>query len=576
MLCNGNVKFGEQNTFMEYFSQLRCNSAQLFGSSPFLVWGFFVGFFPLICPAFASDAPDSRSVEAPVTAAASSDASEEARFAIYEYVLDGASLLPEVVLEQAVKAFMGEQRTIADVDKARASLEKAYHDAGFMTVLVTIPEQRVDEGSVTLTVTEAPLRKLAVKGAEYTLPSAVMARVPELAEGKVPNFNKLQDQLNLLNESGTLRVVPVLRAGTLPGTVDVQLDVEDRNPVTWNVELNNRQSANTTPFRLAGTIRYDNLWQLGHSFTLSTQLAPQRIEDARVLSGTYVFPYDSVGNTATVYLVASRSQFATLSGAPGLGLIGNSDTLGVRFNTKLDSGAGYRYVASYGADYKDLRQTLLANANGQTLSETPVRYVPLVGNLNAGFFGDTSRLSLDATATLGLRGMLSDDDAAFNARRGGTSASFMSLRSNLNYLQTVGRWAAVSRVTAQMAAQPLLPSEQLIAGGADTVRGYLEGERAGDYGFSASFELRSPSQSWRKGQPDWFVDGKAFIDVAKVAAMRTSTPGVSYSLASAGAGLRWNGPAGVTLNAEVAHAFVDGSMTSKGDNRVHFSLIGAF
>lgn len=574
MLRNRNVKFGEQNTCMEICRQLRCNNAQLFGSSRNLVLGVFSLAFALAPFAFAADAPDSRPVEA--TATADAAASDEARFAIYEYLLDGASLLPEVVLERAVKAFMGEQRTIADVDKARASLEKAYHDAGFLTVLVTIPEQRVDEGTVTLTVTEAPLRKLAVKGAEYTLPSAVMARVPELVEGKVPNFNKLQDQLTQLNESGNLRVVPVLRAGTLPGTVDVQLDVEDRNPITWNVELNNRQSANTTPTRLAGTIRYDNLWQLGHSLSLSTQLAPQRIEDARVLSGTYVFPYDSGGNTATVYLVASRSQFATLSGAPGLGLIGNSDILGVRFNTKLDSGAGYRYVASYGADYKDLRQTLLATSNGQSLSETPVRYVPLVGNLNAGFFGETSRLSVDATATLGLRGMLSDNDAAFSARRAGTTASFMSLRSNLNYLQTVGRWAAVGRVTAQAAAQPLLPSEQLIAGGADTVRGYLEGERAGDYGLSASLELRSPSLSWRKGQPDWFIDGKAFVDVAKVATMRTTTHGVSYSLASAGAGLRWNGPAGVTLNAEFAHAFVDGSMTRNGDNRLHFSLIGAF
>jgi hemolysin activation/secretion protein len=72
------------------------------------------------------------------------------------------------------------------------------------------------------------------------------------------------------------------------------------------------------------------------------------------------------------------------------------------------------------------------------------------------------------------------------------------------------------------------------------------------------------------------VDGKAFVDVGKVATMVTTTPGVSYSLASAGVGLRWNGPAGVSLNAELAHAFVEGSVTHNGDNRVHFSLIGAF
>jgi len=61
-----------------------------------------------------------------------------------------------------------------------------------------------------------------------------------------------------------------------------------------------------------------------------------------------------------------------------------------------------------------------------------------------------------------------------------------------------------------------------------------------------------------------------------ISTVTASTPGVSYSLASAGAGLRWNGPAGVSLNAELARAFVEGSVTHNGDNRVHFSLIGAF
>jgi len=182
MFRNRNVKFGEQNMAMKYYRWLRCNNASLFGSPRYSLLVMVLVTYALMPPAFAADAKDLSSAGATATAASADTG--ESRFAIYEYVLDGASLLPEVVLERAVKAFMGEQRTIADVDKARASLEKAYHDAGFLTVLVTIPEQQVDEGSVTLTVTEAPLRKFAVKGAEYTLPSAVRARVPELVEGK--------------------------------------------------------------------------------------------------------------------------------------------------------------------------------------------------------------------------------------------------------------------------------------------------------------------------------------------------------------------------------------------------------
>jgi len=517
---------------------------------------------------FAAD-----SAQPGTTSAADPRDQPEPRFPIYEFLVDGASLLPEGAVERAVNKYMGDQRTVGDVESARAALEKAYHDAGYLTTLVTIPEQKVDEGSVKLSVIEAPLQKSAVKGADFTLPSEIKARVPELAENKVPNFNKVQEQLAAVNASGNLRVTPVLRAGSLPGTVDVQLDVEDRPPLSGSVEINNRHSVGTTPTRVGANFRYDNLWQLGHSFTLGLQTAPERLEDARVISGTYVFPYNSAGNTATVYLVSSRSRLETLTGAPGLGLQGNSDTLGLRFNFKLGNGDNYQYLASLGADYKDLRQTLFANASGSqsTGSDTPVRYMPLAANVNANFFSETSRVTLDGTMTLGMGGLFGDDDAAFDARRKGATASFLALRTNLNYLQNFDRWAVATRATVQVTGQPLLPSEQMIAGGADTVRGYYEGERAGDYGLSGSIELRTPFMNPIKGKPEWRVGGVAFIDAGLVGTLKTATGSELHSLASAGVGLRWVAPYGLTLELDTAHAFLKGAdkLTPAGENRIH-------
>jgi len=529
----------------------------------------------LLPTAFAADPPQ------PVTASGT-EASDprEPRFPIYEYLIDGATLLPEGAVERVVNKFMGDQRTVADVESARAALEKAYHEAGYLTALVTIPEQNVDEGSVRLRVIEAPLQKSAVKGADFTLPSELKARVPELAENKVPNFNKVQEQLAAVNAAGNLRVTPVLRAGSLPGTVDVQLDVEDRPPLTGSLEINTRESPGTTPTRVGANFRYDNLWQLGHSFTLGLQTAPERIEDARVFSGTYVFPYNSAGNTATVYLVSSRSRFETLVGAPGLGLQGNSDTLGLRFNFKLGNGNNYLYVASLGADYKNLRQTLFANDSGSqsTLSDTPVRYMPLSANVNASFFSETSRVTLDGIMTLGMGGLLGDHDSAFNARRQGATSSFLALRTNLNYLQNFDRWAVATRATAQVTGQPLIPSEQLIAGGVDTVRGYFEGEQAGDYGLSASIELRTPYKSLVKGQPDSRVGGIAFMDAGWVGKQKTAAGSSQHTLAAAGVGLRWVAPYRLTFELDLAHAFLKGgnNLTPAGENRIHARGIMGF
>jgi len=74
-------------------------------------------------------------------------------------------------------------------------------------------------------------------------------------------------------------VTPALRAGDTPGTVDVDLNVEDKAPIHGTFEVNNRQSPNTTPSRISATAHYDNLWQEGDSFSFTYQVAPQRPKD---------------------------------------------------------------------------------------------------------------------------------------------------------------------------------------------------------------------------------------------------------------------------------------------------------
>src|SRR5574337_2181185 len=87
---------------------------------------------------------------------------QDARFDIFEYRIDGTTLLPVTAVEQAVYPYLGENKTLEDVEQARDALERAYHRAGYLTVLVSIPQQKVDSAVVTLAVTEAPVKRLAI------------------------------------------------------------------------------------------------------------------------------------------------------------------------------------------------------------------------------------------------------------------------------------------------------------------------------------------------------------------------------------------------------------------------------
>lgn len=497
-------------------------------------------------------------------------------FSIFEYTVDGNSLLPGLAIENAVSAFMGEGKTLRDVEEARAALERAYHDAGYLTVVVSIPEQSVDAGAVALHVVEANIGRLKVKGAEYALPSGIKSHVPELAEGKVPNFNTVQAELTALNRGTDARVTPILRAGKAPGTVEVQLDVDDQLPLHGSLEYSNRQTPNTTPQRLSASLRYDNLWQRRHSFGLTVQAAPQRMSDARVLAGTYVLPLDSTGGSLTLYAVHSSSQFASLSGAPGLGLLGNTDTLGSRFSLPLGSAAGYTQTLSLGADYKSVKQTLVLP--GGVGSDSPIRYVPLVATYNGSLFGQNRSTTLDVTATSGLRGFLGNSDAEFDAKRGGASASFLALRTGLQHTENFSRWALYGKLDMQLSSGPLVPTEQFSGGGAESVRGYLEGEHAGDSGMRATVELRTPQFNLGGQGLAWRVSGLAFLDTAHLTTIRQ--PGdpmpEAQRLRGVGFRLRFSAPRGLSVEVDAARALLDGDTTRAGDKRVHARTLWVF
>ncbi|HQT26565.1 MAG TPA: POTRA domain-containing protein, partial [Burkholderiales bacterium] len=109
----------------------------------------------------------------------SADGMAENSFDILEYRVDGnANLLSTLQVEEAVYPHLGVKKTINDVEGARNDLEKAYHDAGYLTVLVDIPEQTVNSGIVHLRVVEGKVGKVRVTGSRYYSMNRILARVP--------------------------------------------------------------------------------------------------------------------------------------------------------------------------------------------------------------------------------------------------------------------------------------------------------------------------------------------------------------------------------------------------------------
>lgn len=492
-----------------------------------------------------------------------------ARLDVWEYRVGGNSLLPQVVVEKAVYPFLGPQRSFEDVDAARAALEQAYADAGYRTVAVDLPQQDAHGGVVQLEVVQRPVGRLRVSGARHFSPQRMKAAVPALAEGSVPHFPTVQQQLDRLRGNPDREFFQVLREGPREGEVEVELKVKDRSPLHGTLSLNDRYSANTSRLRSTVSLRYDNLWQREHSAGLTWITAPQQPGDATVFAGTYRLPFGGDRRVLALYAVHSESDVAALG---GVGVIGSGDIFGARWVLPLGAEASFWHSLTLGVDYKSFDETL--NLLGADAINTPISYTPLSAEYSATHRDEPGFWQGRVGAHFALRGLLGNDEDEFADKRFLAKPNFFYLSTGLERQRRLpGGFGLNLRVDGQFAAEPLISNEQYAAGGADTVRGYLEAEELGDRGVRGGVELSHPltvpgideliALGFAEGARLWLVDALPGQD-ARV------------QLASVGAGLRLTLRKQLSTAVDFALPLTDASTTQAGDWRWLFALDYAF
>lgn len=500
------------------------------------------------------------------------EAPAEPRFDILEYRVVGNTVLPRGVVERAVYPFLGAAKAFEDVEKARAALEQAFRDAGYGTVFVDIPEQRVAGGTILLNVVEGEISKVLVKGSRYHSIARIRAHVPALAPGAVLHMPALQAQLAELNRgSADRQVTPVFRAGTTPGTVEVDLRVRDAAPLHANLEINNRYTTSTEHLRVAAGLRYDNLWQREHSLGLNYQTAPQDTDQVEVVSANYVLKTHSARDVWVFYGLSSDSEVASVG---DVNVIGAGEIFGVRRIHSLRAAAQFVDSLAFGFDAKRFDESVLFGADSFS---TPIRYYPFSLGYTGIRPGARGTTNLGVTLNFSVRalserqvdcgGFPSDQ---FECKRAGARPNYVYLHGEAqrNHVFESG-WELNARAEARVASQPLISNEQFSAGGIDSVRGYLEAEELGDEGLVGSVEARTPASRFKfAGSGE--IYGLSFLDGATLR-LKDPLPDQRSHFRMSGVGI------GIRLAAKHARAELhwayplqDASSTQKGDDRLHF------
>ena len=201
-----------------------------------------------------------------------------------------------------------------------------------------------------------------MRGERYFSGRQILAALPALKPNKTPNLPALQQQLTALNaRTGDRSITPVLKAGPQPGTVDVDLAVQDTSPLHASLQVDNRHTADTTPTRATAAVSYGNLWQRQDTVSVLYQTAPADTRNAEVLSTSYTGHAGTGNGLFAVSYMHTSSNVAALG---TLGVLGKGSIYGAHWLHPDNTAAGSQSFNAV-ADYKDVLTSVSTNDRQQ-------------------------------------------------------------------------------------------------------------------------------------------------------------------------------------------------------------------
>ena len=533
----------------------------------------------------------------------SAEALQTVRFAVTTFQVEGNTILDQSKIDRLLETYKGGERQMKDVEQARVELEKLYHSAGYPTVLVNLPEQTIENGVVRLQVVEGHLLSITVTGNEYYSWSNIRGKMPSLTPGALiyePTFVK---ELAAVNGNPDLKVAPVLKPGSEPGTVDLELKTTDRLPVHGKLEADNKGPITTPRERMVAEIQHTNLFGGDEILTVNTVQTPTDLGAVQNYGMSFVYPVIWPNHLLAVYASKSKSSSVLAGGAISvggggdIGIVGNATVAGVRYILPLFAGGEQTHQLSVGIDYKRLERTTAKFPDGASVTVlSPLQYTPM-SLAYTGFYPDRLGLTRASFTTKGyVAGMIpggakenfaGDPNDPFEKppNRAGSTGTFAVLQGGFDRTQPLpGDFTLNLHTDGQWASQPLIPAEQYFAGGMDSVRGYLTYEAIGDHAIRGRAELTTPEaltipvdRIWqRRKSSDYTLRVRfvAFYDAAQLWVAQ-APPGQTsqFRLEGAGGGIRVKFPKDLgQLMVDSGWALRDTLNTKRGSNFVHFSV----
>jgi hemolysin activation/secretion protein len=484
----------------------------------------------------------------------------------------------------------------ADIESFRQRVLKDLQDDGYVFATVSVYKPSLKLGFLKLRVHVGDTGEITITGNKWHTAENILKSAGWVTGNKF-NYKDLYSDLFGLNVRVDLEIDTKLKPKVDAfgrRVVDVEFVVEDSYPLHLALNFSNAGTEETGDWRTRTTLQHLDVTGRNDTLTVDWLTDPFTFDTVNAINASYYTPWGP-DKGLTIHAGWSESDFNDLF--PLLDVFGEGYHIGMQlskvlkstkdYNLDITGGWTYRYVEN-STDVNGVasdRRDITISTPSMTLGYSAKNYdqyggrnfasVTLKGNF-AGKFGSSNTEAFfdqnpDASGDYWIYGMhLARFQKFFEGE------------------QAPGKWSMYMELDVQAADDALVSAVQYRLGGADSVRGYEEGEIAGDTGFRGQVELRTPlidnfipglkkSEDYLKQHPDhWSMHRLQFIGFTDFGRVETAThqPGdfASQNMLSVGLGLRMGLTKYSQIRFDYGYPIEETDETAKGSGKPHLQL----
>lgn len=481
-----------------------------------------------------------------------------------------SEVLTKDEINGVIGQYVGRNVFMSDIQSAINALNNLYAEKGFVTARAYLPEQTVSNGNIRIELIESKIGNVTVVNNKYTTDGYILKRMPQKSgdlfdivdlEKDVLDFNRYHDGVNLSAN---------LKAGTTPGTTDIELTAAETFPFHLIGMMDNAGRRSTGQLRGGPAIIADSLFHHRDQMSLGTYFSKGAISP--------FFDYSVPINKKDGRIGFSYSStFANVKYGPAylkaLGLKSNSYIYSLYYDQPLVRTRGFELKSFAALNYK--RSRTWANS-GWSLLDDYLSDVDQVTSVDVGLNmrKDTKRGIWYLNQNASMAFPIFDSESSYFKYSGGL------LRLHDFSHGVIGQLRGSYQIIPNSKHIPYL--DQFQTGGLATVRGYSEGVLMGKNGYFFSGELMFPllprTITTKSGETRSFIGqylkGAIFADTAGVFPfVGEDFYGGSYFLASVGMGVRVQLPGDLSARLYWGYPLINNAYEQhRHMGRFHFEL----